>query len=153
MRGLKLICGEAPHQRGSSHLRITVTSDSAGLRAAVEFVDRFAAAERLPDGEGARLHLLVEELLTNLGKYGYDLGGAGRAELELRRDGERVVLTMIDDGRAFDPLAAPPPDLDQEVEDRPVGGLGLHLIRTLAEQASYARVEGRNHLTLTRRIG
>lgn len=152
MRGLKLVCGEARRQRGSSHVRITVTSDSAGLRAAVAFVDGFAAEQKLPDGERAHLHLLVEELLTNLVKYGYDLEGAGRAELTLRRDGDRVVLTVVDDGRAFDPLGAPAPDLDRKVEDRPVGGLGLHLIRSLAEQASYARVAGRNHLTLTRRI-
>jgi serine/threonine-protein kinase RsbW len=152
MRGLKLICGNAPHQRGLSHLRITVSSDAAGLRAAKDFVDRFAAAERLPDDERAHLHLLVEELLTNLGKYGYDLGGAGQAELALCRDRERVMLAVIDDGRAFDPLAAPPPDLDQPVEDRPIGGLGLHLIRSLAEDARYERIDGRNHLTLTRRM-
>ena len=133
-------------------MRITVSSDAAGLRAARDCVERFAADAALPETERAHLHLIVEELLTNLLKYGYDFGRMGEAELSFRRDGDRMILTVIDDGRAFDPLAAPPPDLDQPVEDRPIGGLGLHLIRSLAEEARYERIAGRNHLTLTRRI-
>jgi serine/threonine-protein kinase RsbW len=133
-------------------LRITVSSDGAGISAGRDFSERFATAERLPEAERAHLTLLVEELLTNLGKYGYDLGGAGQAELTLTRDGDRVTLTVVDDGRAFDPLAAPPPDFEQPVEDRPLGGLGLHLIRSLSETASYEYRDGRNRLTLIRRI-
>jgi serine/threonine-protein kinase RsbW len=133
-------------------LRITVSSDAAGLRAAKDFVERFAAAQQLADPERAYLHLVVEELLTNLVKYGYDLGRIGEAELILARDADRVTLTVIDDGRAFDPLTAPSPDLEQAVEDRPIGGLGIHLIRSLAEEARYERIDGRNHLTLTRRL-
>jgi len=133
--------------------RLTVTADNQGVRAGAAFATDFAAARLLGDEEAARLLLVVEELLTNLAKYGYPDGTPGRAELTLDRDDTHWRLELVDDGAAFDPLAAPPPpDLDAEIEDRAVGGLGLHLVRSLAEQARYRREGGRNRLTMSRRL-
>jgi serine/threonine-protein kinase RsbW len=56
---------------------------------------------------------------------------------------------MEDDGPDFDPLSALPPDLDASLEDRAIGGLGLHFIRKLAHDVCHARVDGRNRLSLT----
>jgi anti-sigma regulatory factor (Ser/Thr protein kinase) len=59
---------------------------------------------------------------------------------------------VADDGREFDPLQARAPDLASSVEQRNVGGVGIHLVRTLAERVEYARVAGRNVLSVTIRI-
>lgn len=64
---------------------------------------------------------------------------------------QSVRLTVIDDGRAFDPLAAPPPNLSTDVRERPIGGLGLHMLREMADEIVYKRRDGTNRLTLTKR--
>jgi hypothetical protein len=81
------------------------------------------------------------------------------------RDGERLVLQRFnaqgdmamaeveDDGRPFNPLEAPPPDLDRPIEERPVGGLGLHIVRTVMDTVAYRRQGSHNVLTVTKRVG
>ncbi|HEX4193960.1 MAG TPA: ATP-binding protein, partial [Stellaceae bacterium] len=68
------------------------------------------------------------------------------------REGEMIVTELSDDGRAFDPLNAPPPDLDSAIEDRRIGGLGVHLVKTMMDDVTYAYRDGRNHVTLRKKI-
>ena len=63
-----------------------------------------------------------------------------------------ITIEVVDDGKPFDPLNdAPQPDLASDLEDRRVGGLGLHLVRTTMDDMSYRRDQGKNHLTLVAR--
>jgi anti-sigma regulatory factor (Ser/Thr protein kinase) len=64
------------------------------------------------------------------------------------RAGENIVIRVCDDGVAFDPSAAPQVDVEQPLEERRVGGLGIHLVRQFVEQLEYRRLEGRNDLKL-----
>ena len=64
----------------------------------------------------------------------------------------RLSAEVEDDGRPFNPLTAPAPDLTSAVEDRPVGGLGIHLVRSLMEQVDYRRESGKNHLIMSKRL-
>jgi anti-sigma regulatory factor (Ser/Thr protein kinase) len=133
---------------------LAVSADADGVRAAVAFADRFAAANRMAAEEQAHLRLIIEELLTNLVKYGYPHPTSrGGASIALAVERDRLRLDMVDDGVAFDPLAVATPDLDLPVEQRAVGGLGLHLVRSLAAEARYERADGRNRLTLVRQLG
>jgi anti-sigma regulatory factor (Ser/Thr protein kinase) len=63
-----------------------------------------------------------------------------------------LTVTVIDDGRPFDPLALPPPDLSLDIKDRPIGGLGIFLLRKLADEIHYEWRDGRNRLTLEKRM-
>ena len=60
-------------------------------------------------------------------------------------------LTVIDDGHLFNPLELTPPDINLPVEARPIGGLGIHLLRKMSDRMEYVRVEAKNHLTLWKR--
>ena len=133
--------------------RLTVDADMAAWPALARFVEAFAAEQRLPVDERARLMVVLEELLTNLVKYGYDAGAPrGTAHVGLAIERGLLAIDFEDDGRPFDPLGRAVDHLDKAVEDRPVGGLGLHLIRSMAQDASYSRQAGRNHLRLVRRL-
>jgi serine/threonine-protein kinase RsbW len=94
----------------------------------------------------------IEELVLNSIEYGYDDSDPHTISLVLSIDRETLTITVIDGGRPFDPLAAPPPDLSLPVLARPVGGLGLYLLRQLSDQVSYERRDGANRLTLTKRL-
>jgi anti-sigma regulatory factor (Ser/Thr protein kinase) len=97
--------------------------------------------------------LAMEELVTNCIKYAYDDEAEHMIGIELEVEGTVLTMRVIDDGHEFDPLYAPAPDLEAEVHDRPIGGLGIHLLREMADEAAYERRNGMNRLTLKKRIG
>ena len=92
--------------------------------------------------------LALEEVVTNVIKYSYEDDRPHEIALEATLDAEGLVLRVADDGREFDPLSASPPDFDKPPEERDVGGLGVHLLRNLAQRVEYERQAGRNVLTL-----
>ena len=130
---------------------VTVRADSAAMRQVDAFVQTFVKEQGISADEAARILILLEELLTNLTKYGYpDRAEPGQAEVALALDGGRLEIEFIDDGCAFDPFAALPPNLDEPLEDRQVGGLGLHILRSLTEEARYERRNETNVIRLVR---
>jgi anti-sigma regulatory factor (Ser/Thr protein kinase) len=96
--------------------------------------------------------LAIEELVTNCIKYAYDDGGEHTIMIVLSVKDKKLAIDVIDDGRPFDPINAPVPETSLQVEDRSVGGLGLHLLRGLADHMVYERRDGTNRLTLTKRL-
>ncbi len=113
-------------------------------------VQAFAEAAALPAGIRNDLLVVVDEVVSNALKY----GGAMREDLELEIrasiSDSVLELRIADNGLPFDPLAAAAPALDRPLEDRPVGGLGIHIVRALTDTQRYAREGGRNLLVFTR---
>ncbi len=116
-----------------------------------------AAAEELglqEDWSPALVHqidLAIEEIGNNIVRHGLD-GGPGEIEITLTSDDDSITLEIADDGRPFNPLKdAPKPDLEAALEDRPIGGLGIHLVLTMMDEMHYRREKERNHLTLVKR--
>lgn len=109
--------------------------------------------QRQPSSEALYFVLLaIEELVTNCIKYGYDDAGEHTIIIRLSVADQILTVTVIDDGRPFDPLALPPPDLSLDIKDRPIGGLGIFLLRKLADESHYEWRDGRNRLTLEKRM-
>ena len=94
--------------------------------------------------------LAIEELVTNCIKYGYRDSNNHTIDFLLSVSEGTLRLDVIDDGSPFNPLDAPRPDLSLPPEKRPLGGLGLHLLRELADDMRYERRDGTNRLTLTK---
>jgi anti-sigma regulatory factor (Ser/Thr protein kinase) len=131
--------------------RLVIRSDSSAMREVDAFVTGFVREHGMAPDEASRILILLEELITNLVKYGYpDRAECGRAEIVLALDGGRLDIEFIDDGCAFDPLAGPPPDLEAPLETRTPGGLGLHILRSLTDEARYERRNGNNVIRLSR---
>jgi anti-sigma regulatory factor (Ser/Thr protein kinase) len=132
---------------------LTVRADAVAMGRVQDFVAAFATTHGLETAEMARIAILLEELLTNLVKYGYPTRTEpGMADIGLELDGSRLTIEFADDGRAFDPLAQPAPDLDLSHEDRSPGGLGIHILKALTAEARYSRIDDRNVIRLTRRV-
>lgn len=124
----------------------------ATVGGALESVNGFADRAGISDELRSDLLVIVDEVVSNLLKY----GGVKREELDLEIrasiEGSDLVLRFSDSGLPFDPLSAKAPVLEIPVEQRRNGGLGIHLIRTLTDSQRYARENGRNVLVLTRSI-
>ena len=124
-------------------------SELARLREAVEY---FIFESNLDALTGHRLHVILEELFTNVVKYSPKEGGWGEGAqgmvIALVRKEDRVRIDFADDGAPFNPLTLPEPEFDEDLEERPVGGLGIHLVRRMTERASYKRDGDWNRLQL-----
>lgn len=131
----------------------TVPADKAHLRSLLDAVDRFCLSAGLDRSAQSDFMLAVEEALINVVNHGYKGLPTGDLRLALSWgswEGVAAIRADIQDhGHRFDPLSAPMPDLTQEVEARPVGGLGVMLMRNLSDVQTYRydEVQG-NHLTL-----
>jgi serine/threonine-protein kinase RsbW len=107
------------------------------------------ALERLgvPDEAVRALELAVDEAVTNVMLHGYS-SSEGRIWISCGVEGGRVWVRIEDEGVPFDPTAAPEPDLEGDADERPIGGLGIHLIRRMTDELRYERRGGRNILVL-----
>jgi anti-sigma regulatory factor (Ser/Thr protein kinase) len=105
----------------------------------------------LPD-DVASVNLAIDELVSNVINYAYDDADVHQIQLTVTVEGDVLTLTIGDEGRAFNPIEAPMPDLDQPIEKRPIGGLGIFLVKSVADTLAYRREGGHNILTLTKRV-
>jgi anti-sigma regulatory factor (Ser/Thr protein kinase) len=95
----------------------------------------------------------LDEVLANIVDYAHPDGGAHPIEVRLTLADGRMDAEVIDDGLAYDPLEnSKPPDLEADLASRPMGGLGVHLIRNLMDDVAYRRVGAHNHLLMSKRL-
>jgi len=132
-------------------IEIAIACDLAAMARAQSDVAAFARERSLEPERVHELELVIDEVVSNIVRYGFPEGGANADIcLEARVDQSTVALIFTDNGTPFDPLAdAPAPDLTADVENRAVGGLGIHLVKTLADACAYRRDNGRNRLEVT----
>lgn len=98
-----------------------------------------------------KVNLVLDELSVNIVNYG---GEASEIEVSLASDDVEVRVEISDDGRPFDPLNdAIEPDIDAPLQDRAIGGLGIHLVREMMDELHYCRKDGKNRLAMVKRKG
>ena len=98
-----------------------------------------------------KVNLVLDELWVNVVHYS---GATGDVEVSLDADADEVRLEIADDGRPFDPLSeAVEPNLDAPLEERPIGGLGIFLVREMMDELHYRREDGKNRLAMVKRKG
>ena len=91
-------------------------------------------------------------MLSNIISYGYRDEEDHEICLSIALQGGAVVAEVEDDGVPYDPLGAPPPELSGAISERPLGGLGIHFVRTLNDEVSYERRGNRNRLSFSKRV-
>ena len=132
---------------------ITLRGEAAELVRLEAFADAFTHNCSLADDERARLLVIIEELFTNVVNHGYGVRfAAGSVAVTLGWKHGLLTIDFVDDGPPFDPLAHSGPDLDAPAEQRPIGGLGIAIVRAFVDRARYCRKGDRNHLHLVRRL-
>lgn len=138
----------------SKPVEISLATDLSALAVLARVIQEFGAANALSEAVQSRLNLMLDELVTN--SITYALPKVPEPELRLRLlvDEDSVVAQLEDNGTAFNPFEeAPEPDPTLRLEDRPIGGLGVFLVKQLADSTAYERVDGRNRITLRHLIG
>jgi serine/threonine-protein kinase RsbW len=124
--------------------RLTLPARVQSVRVFHQFVRDGAAVVGMASADMDKLDLVLEEILVNIARYAYE-GGVGDVEVGYSTQGDALLVEVTDRGRSYNPLeAAPPPDLTLGLADRPIGGLGVLLVKQIVGSLSYRHQDGQN---------
>lgn len=123
---------------------IAVTPDTASISEVSDFFDNCLEEFMIPLRVGYSLKVVTDEIYSNIVYY----SGANRAEILFRNDADKITLIFQDDGKAYNPLEAEEPDITAGIVDRKIGGLGLFMVKKMAESVQYEYAAGRNCMTV-----
>ena len=116
------------------------------------FVEEVCEAAGLDMGTTMKMNLAIEEAVVNVMKYAYPSGKQGNVTIEATTNDTRLKFTIIDSGMPFDPTAKADADTTLSVEQRPIGGLGIYLVRQMMDSVNYERMDNLNVLTLRKKL-
>ncbi len=125
-------------------------AEYGSLETVGSWIHDLSRAAGLDEGTAGEIELAVGEATTNIIKHGLGKDPEARFHFFGWAWPGTVEVLLVDSGPAFDPTSAPPPPLDLPLEERPVGGLGIHMMKNFMDDVKWRRVEGRNHLRLRR---
>ena len=131
---------------------LNVKNQIEELNRVAEYLDELGEQWELAVPLIFSLNLVLEEALTNIILYGFDDQSEHKIEVEFKKSDDQLVITISDDGIAYDPTLKEDPDLTLSVEERPIGGLGIFLIKKIMDQVVYNRNGNKNFLILTKNI-
>ena len=131
---------------------LTLQNDVREVKTLNAFVKQVMAELDIEKSLAKKIQLAVEEAVVNVIDYAYPTGVIGEITLKVFADGQWMSFVIIDSGVAFDPTERKKADITLSAEDRPIGGLGILLLRELMDSINYERTGGKNILTLKKQI-
>lgn len=131
---------------------ITLTNDIQQINALTSFIEECGEQFNLSADVVFNLTLAMEEMVSNVIMYAFADGVGHTFDVSVAHHSDRLIFTVIDDGRAFNPTEVPDADVTLKAEERSIGGLGIFIARQIMDDISYRRENGKNILTLTKRI-
>ena len=131
---------------------LTLPNDINTIPQLSEFIDLNCEELGVDMVDTMNINLALEEAVVNVMSYAYPEGTEGTVDIELTTDRKDMVFTITDSGTPFDPTQKEEVDTTLSAEERPIGGLGIHLVRKLMDDISYQYVDNKNVLTLKKKL-
>lgn len=131
---------------------VTARNHLAEIERLHDSLSVFLTENHLPGEFVMDAMLVLEEVFSNIVLHGYRDSAEHEILVRMAIEGDTFVLSVEDDGVAFNPLEVSPVDTSLPLEERPVGGLGIHLVRSLMSEVAYSRHDGRNRLEMRKQI-
>ena len=136
-----------------SDLSFTLRNERREIARMFTLLEGFCQANEIADDDMFNVRLILDEAVINVIVHGYDDARQHEIRVALSLDSAILAVHIEDDGVAYNPLEAPAPRFDLPIEQRRIGGLGVHIMKTLARNVAYRREAGRNHLDIEIEIG
>ena len=131
---------------------IVLVNDISEIARLNEFVEEIGNDFSLSPGVVFNITLVLEEAVVNIINYAYPKEKHESIYLSAKLYNDSIVLVLTDTGKEFDPTMAPETDITQSADERPIGGLGIFLIRQIMNEVRYERIDGKNVLTLEKKL-
>ena len=139
-------------KEGGTLCELMLRNDIAELGTLKDTIDGLTDEWGLPAGVMMALNLVLEELFTNIVSYGYDDGDEHLVRIQIRKDPDGLVITLEDDGKPFNILESVYKGFGATLEEKEIGGEGIHLVKELMETIEYYRTGGRNKVVMKKKI-
>jgi serine/threonine-protein kinase RsbW len=136
----------------SHRLELKIANRLEEIRRVNEAINSFAERHGLDARTRRQLNVVFDELLNNVISYGYEDDSVHEIDVTVAVSGGRLYATIRDDGKPFNPFEVGAPETDLAVEDRPLGGLGVHLVRNVMDRVSYERRGADNVILLEKQL-
>ena len=134
------------------HRTLTLPNDIETIPQLNQFMDEVCEEVGFDMSTTMSLNLAMEEAVVNVMTYAYPEGTKGEVRIDAVANDRRAKFIISDKGVPFDPTAKAEADTTLSVEERPIGGLGIHLVRQIMDSVNYERVDGKNVLTLRKNL-
>ena len=131
---------------------IVLNNDIQEVPQLVAFVDEVCEAVGFNPAVTMQMNLALEEAVVNVMNYAYPPDIRGKVTIDASANDVRLKFTIIDSGRPFDPTVQADVDTTLSVKERPIGGLGIHIVRQIMDSINYERIDGQNVLTLRKKL-
>jgi serine/threonine-protein kinase RsbW len=141
-----------PETMHEGSISIRIEADVREIERLNRLVRQFGELHDVPSRTLYAVNLALDELVTNAVLYGFDDPAGQEVLVKIATAGSELIASVCDGGRQFNPLDVKPPDLSAPLEDRELGGLGVHLVRSLMDHVSYVREGNQNVLTVRKKI-
>jgi sigma-B regulation protein RsbU (phosphoserine phosphatase) len=134
-------------------LDLTVANRIDEIDRVNESFNEFAKEHDVPESTRRRMNLVFDELLNNIVSYAFEGEEEHQIEISISLSGECLKVTIADDGLPFDPFKeSTPPHAELSIDERPIGGVGVHLVRNVMDASSYERISDKNVVTLEKKL-
>lgn len=139
-------------ETGMNKLEMKIKNQLDQLGVVEDEFFEFAMNNEIPAGDRQKVSIVLDELLNNVVNYAYDDEELHEIEVEVELSGKRLVITIEDDGVPFNPFGREKPDTSSKIDDREIGGLGIHLVRSVMDEYDYQRHIDKNLVRLVKLI-
>ena len=132
---------------------LNVVADTKNLEEVLEFVNKHLEEKNCPRKAKVQIDIAVEELFVNIAHYAYNPEvGQAIVRVEIVEEPLSVIITFIDHGIPYDPLAKADPDVTLSAQEREIGGLGIYMVKKSMDDITYEYKDGKNILTIQKCI-
>ncbi|MBQ2210217.1 MAG: ATP-binding protein [Prevotella sp.] len=132
--------------------KLTLKNQVGELERVNQFIEEIGEELGLDMELQMNLNLVMEEMVSNVIFYAYPEGKTADIELQAESNGKELTFVLSDQGKEFDPTAKEDADPDVNPIDREIGGMGIYIVKNIMNQVTYQRLEGKNLLTMTKKI-
>lgn len=139
-------------ETNKTHKQLIISNDIAELGRVVAFLDVIEEEWVLPSSLIMPLNLVLEEALTNVIFYAYEKESKNEIVIDFEKRGNELEIRITDSGKPFDPTLKSDPDITLPIDERPIGGLGILLIKKIMDKVTYQRKESFNILLMTKKF-
>ena len=130
-------------------MKLTVKNRLGDIPLVIGSIEKFCQELPVPLSPGPKLKIVMDEILSNIISYGYNDDDEHEIKIEVQPISTGIVLIIADDGSPFNPLDCELPDTERPIDEREIGGLGVHLVGKMVDESRYERLDDLNVLKLT----
>ena len=134
-------------------INLQLKNELKEINRALQSFAAFCKRTQLTEDMQNSASIVLDDLLNNIINYAFENSEEHEIEVFFRADKQRLIIDVVDDGAEFDPFLKGEPDIESDIDERSIGGLGIHMIKSIMDDYFYKRIKGRNHITLMKRMG